>query len=219
MTYYQVISDTPERFEMFNESLAMMDAELPILGMFPFKSLKQQVEAEPDRPFIVDIGGGIGRVLMSIQQEAPAGFGAEIILQDRPDVLASIKQEDIPNITKMEHDFFAPQPVKNAHLYLFRRILHDFYDDVCVELVRNIAGAMGPTSRLLIGDFVVPEQTHLGDEFIVYEFDFSMMMLSGREKTAKQFKEILNAAGLELVKIWPFAFGAQSVVEAKLKSD
>ncbi len=53
---------------------------------------------------------------------------------------------------------------------------------------------------------------------LVYWMDYSMMMLTGKEKTAKQFSSILDAAGLELVKIWPFAFGAQAIVEAKLKS-
>ena len=45
-----------------------------------------------------------------------------------------------------------------------------------------------------------------------------MMMIGGKEKTAKQFGEILDAAGLELVKIWHSAFGAQAIVEARLKS-
>lgn len=98
---------------MFNKTLVQMDETMPILGMYPFSSLKNQVEAEPDRPFIVDVGGGLGRVLMSIQKEAPAGFGAKMILQDRPDVLDAIDPESVPHVTKMEHDFFTPQPVKS----------------------------------------------------------------------------------------------------------
>ncbi len=65
-TYYEVISADPERFEMFNQTLVQMDKALPVLGMFPFGSLKAQVEAEPDRPFLVDIGGGYGRVVTSV---------------------------------------------------------------------------------------------------------------------------------------------------------
>lgn len=217
MPYYDVISDNPQRLETFNGTLAQMETQLPVLGMFPFGSLKAQVEAEPHRPFLVDIGGGVGRVLTSIQQEAPAGFGAQMVLQDRPDVLASIEQEDIPNITKMAHDFFQPQPVKGAHLYLLRRILHDFYDDVCIEIVRNVASAMAPSSRLLIGDFVVPEKTHVGDDTTVYWMDFSMMMMTGREKTAEQFRAILQEVGLEMMKIWPSSFGPQAIVEARLR--
>lgn len=76
---------------------------------------------------------------------------------------------------------------------------------------------MGPTSRLLIGDFVVPEKARVGDDFMIYWLDFSMMMLTGKEKTAEEFERILDAAGLELVKIWPFAIGAQAIIEARLK--
>ena len=103
-------------------------------------------------------------------------------------------------------------------MYLLRRILHDFYEPVCIDIVRNIASAMGPTSRLLIGDFVVPEKATIGDDLMVYWMDFFMMLLTGKEKTAKQFEMILDAAGLELVKIWRFPYGAQAIVEAKLKA-
>jgi hypothetical protein len=112
-TYYEVISVDPERFEMFNKTLVQIEQGLHILGMFSFSTLKSQVEAKPDRPFIVDVGGGLGKVLMSIQEEAPAGFGAQMILQDRPDVLDAIPQESIPRVTKIAHDFFMPQPVKS----------------------------------------------------------------------------------------------------------
>ena len=68
-TYYEVISADPERLEMFNQTLAHMDDSLPVLGMFPFALLKDQVEAEPNRPFLVDIGAGIGKVITSVSLE------------------------------------------------------------------------------------------------------------------------------------------------------
>lgn len=98
---------------MFNQTLVQMDAQMPVRGMFPFDSLRAQVEAAPERPFIVDVGGGYGKVLMSILEEAPRGFGAKCILQDRPDVLAAIPDESIPGVEKMAHDFFTPQPVQS----------------------------------------------------------------------------------------------------------
>jgi hypothetical protein len=77
---------------------------------------------------------------------------------------------------------------------------------------------MGPTSRLLIGDLVLPEKAQIGDDFTVYWMDFCMMMLTGQEKTAEQFRRILDAAVLELVKTWPSKFGAQAMIEGRLKS-
>jgi hypothetical protein len=44
-----------------------------------------------------------------------------------------------------------------------------------------------------------------------------MMLLTGKEKSVKQFEEIFDAAGLELVKVWPSRGGPQAIVEAKLK--
>ena len=116
MTYYEAISQDPDRLNMFNMTMVQMEKGVPILGMYPFGSLKDEVEAEKERPFIVDIGGGRGQALLAIQKEAPAGFGAKMILQDRPDVLGSLSPEDIPHIQPMEYDFFTPQPIKSTSL-------------------------------------------------------------------------------------------------------
>lgn len=45
-----------------------------------------------------------------------------------------------------------------------------------------------------------------------------MMMLNGSEKSKKQFEEILDAAGLEIVQIYEFPFGCHANIECKLKS-
>ncbi|CZR57284.1 related to O-methyltransferase B [Phialocephala subalpina] len=190
----------------------------PILGMFPWTSMKAKVEADPSRVFAVDIGGGRSQFLKAIQKEAPNGFGAKMILQDRPDVLASLTAEDIPGIKKMSYDFFTPQPVKNAYLYLMRRVFHDFYSPVCKELVKNVTSAMGPSFRFIIADMIMPEKVEIGTEVTPYWMDFNLMMLNGTEKSKKQFEEILDAAGLEIVKIFSFPFGCHANIECPLKT-
>ncbi|CZR68915.1 related to O-methyltransferase B [Phialocephala subalpina] len=219
LTYYEAISHNPDRFNMFNMTMTQLENQVPILGMFPWPTLKAEVEAEPERAFIVDIAGNRGHCLVAIGKETENGFGGKgkLILQDRPDVIASLTPEDIPNIETMVIDFFEPQPVKNAHVYFLRRILHDFYEPVCITILRNIASAMGPTSRLIIADMILPDKTELGGDMTIYWMDFSMMMLNGKEKTKGEFEEILGEAGLELVKIWPFGFGAQANIECRLK--
>jgi len=134
-------------------------------------------------------------------------------LQDRPDIIASVNPEDIPNIEKMAHDFFTPQPIENARIYL-RRILHDFHEPICIQILKIVAAAMGPTSCLIITD-IMPEKTEMGGNITIYWVDFSMMMLNGKEKS-KEFTEFVDAAGLEIVKIWPFGFGAQAQIECRL---
>jgi hypothetical protein len=114
MTYYEAISHDPDRLNMFNMTMVQMEKSVPILGMYPFAALKEDVKAENGRPFIVDVGGGRGQALLAIQKETPAGFGAKMILQDRPDVIGSLTAEDIPNIEPMAYDFFKPQPITST---------------------------------------------------------------------------------------------------------
>ncbi|KAF2763496.1 o-methyltransferas-like protein [Pseudovirgaria hyperparasitica] len=215
--FYEVLAADPVRAKRFDVVMGQADKLFDIRGTYPFAGAKAGIEAEPDRAFIVDVGGGNGTTLKTIQQEAPDGFGAAMVLQDRPDVLAAIDENDVPGVTKMEQDIFAPQKVKNAHLYLIRRVLHNFYPETCVKILENIASAMGPTSRLLVCDAVLADRTQVGENAMTCFMDMSMMVMTGREKTAREFREIASAAGLEVVKFWPDQAGAQVVIEMRLK--
>lgn len=218
-TFYEVLTATPERFNMFNKAMMQQEASLPTLGMFPFKSLKEELVSEPERAFIVDIGGGRGQSLLLIQQETSNawGTGSKMILQDRPVVLDSIEQDLVAGIEKMSYDFYTEQPVKNAHIYYIRRILHNYQDGVCIAILKNIAAAMGPKSRLLVAEIIVPARTEVGEDMGAYWMDMVMLAIGGKERSEKDYISLFNATGLELVKIWPAAVGTQTVIEARLR--
>ena len=110
-TFYETLSANPEHLDTFNRS---MSEPGPEYGIFPFSSLKKEVEAEQDRAFVVDIGGGRGQALLHIQNETEKVFetSAKLILQERPDVLEQIKPEEIVGIETMPYDFHTEQPVK-----------------------------------------------------------------------------------------------------------
>ena len=115
LTFYETLASSPQTLNMFNKAMMQQEASLPTLGMFPFPSLRQEVEAEPERVFVVDIAGGRGQSLLLIQKETDNGFGtgAKMILQDRPHVLDTIPQELLPGIEKMPYDFYTEQPIKS----------------------------------------------------------------------------------------------------------
>jgi hypothetical protein len=99
-----------------------------------------------------------------------------------------------------------------------RRFLHDFYNDVCVEYVRNTASAMGPTSRLLVCDGLVPDKVQVRENPEFYAVDLALMTLTGKEKTLEEFLYIFAESGLELVKIHELPYSNRTVMlEAKLK--
>ncbi|KAK0720760.1 S-adenosyl-L-methionine-dependent methyltransferase [Lasiosphaeris hirsuta] len=217
MTYYDIIDEDPEKRQLWNKMIQQMESNMPISGMFPWDSLKEQVEKEPERPFFVDVGGGRGQALLKLQEEIPGTYGGKLILQDLPHVINTLKSEEIPNIEAMSYDIFTPQPVKNAHVYFLRRLLHDFYDEVCIDILRNTVLSMGPDSRLIVCDMIVPDMVEVGGSKEVYWMDLNLMTMSGKEKSLKEFLHIFDTVGLELVKVWPSGMGATSQLETRLK--
>ncbi len=76
---------------------------------------------------------------------------------------------------------------------------------------------MGPKSRLLIGEVIVPARTEVGEDLSTYWMDMVMISIGGKERREKEFSSILGEAGLVLYKIWPYAVGNQAMIEARLK--
>ncbi|KAK4148040.1 uncharacterized protein C8A04DRAFT_23833 [Dichotomopilus funicola] len=216
-TYYEAIDENVEQRNIWNACLQIIEKNMPITGMFPWESLKENVEKEPERPFFVDVAGGRGQALLKLQDEIPGAYGGKLILQDLPIVINSLKPEEIPNIEAMSYDIFTPQPVKNAHVYFMRRLLHDFYPPVCLDILRSTVSAMGPDSRLIVCDMLVPERVQPGHLKELYWLDLNLMSISGKEKTLEEFKEMFDAVGLELVKVWPSDIGATVQLETRLK--
>ncbi|KAK7425533.1 hypothetical protein QQZ08_007974 [Neonectria magnoliae] len=218
-SYYELLEIDPdlERREVWNTNMFMVDQLMPIVGMFPFASLREQVEQDPDRPFLVDIGAGRGQSCFAIRNDINGAFDAKFILQDLPGVINNMKPEDYPGFELMTYDAFTPQPVKNAHIYFMRRFLHDFYSPVCIEFVKNTASAMGPDSRVLICDMLIPDMVEVHESMDLYWLDLSLLCMTGQEKKKADFIEIFEAAGLELVNIYPSAYGRTVMLEAKLK--
>ncbi|KAF8859228.1 hypothetical protein BDZ45DRAFT_725503 [Acephala macrosclerotiorum] len=54
LTYYEVLNEDEAQRKIWNNIMQQMEKNMPILGMFPFTSLKEQVEKERERPFMVD---------------------------------------------------------------------------------------------------------------------------------------------------------------------
>jgi len=100
-----------------------------------------------------------------------------------------------------------------------RRLLHDFYNPVSIEILKNTASAMGPDSRLIVSDMLVPERVEVGGAIDLYWLDFSLLCISGKERTMAEFRRIFDEAGLELVKVYESAVGRTIMLETRLKRD
>ena len=186
---------------------------------FPVKSTIFQNFPTDDRDVIllVDIGGGVGHDLRAFKARFPKLPG-RLVLQDLPHVINSIT--DIPDgIEPFKYDFFTPQPLQNARAYYLRSVLHDWPDFYCHKILKNIASAMGITSRLLLNECVLAET---GTPLFPAQLDISMMMMHGSmERSRKQWEELLGEVGLEIVGLHTSKEarpGSESLIEA-IKKD
>lgn len=216
-TYYEIYDLDPTKRSLWNIGMQKLGNHIPVIGMFPFASLEDHVKKAPERPFVVDVGGGRGQALLAIQEHCKGSFGGKLILQDLPIVLESLAPDDIPDIEPMPYSIFTPQPVKNAHIYLLRHLLIDYPDATALEILRNNVSAMGPESRLIINDMPVPDRATRGDQQMVYLFDFMLLTMCGRERSMKEYKNIFDKVGLELVNVYKDEGSQMMMLETRLK--
>ena len=70
-------------------------------------------------------------------------------------------------------------------------------------------------SKLLINEFVVPD---VEATWSITSMDWVMMALSAvKERTEKQWRALLEQAGLKVVEIWTYDQGTESLIEAELQ--
>lgn len=213
-TVWEVMAQNPERFYMFQAGLAHADASIPLIGYYDFSKLN----TEGDRPVLADIGGGGGQSIVAIMKAHPELPPHKFILEDLKEPLAQAEASDyLPKaVVKVEHDFWTPQPdlLKGVKAYMVRRVMHDYSDPACIQILSHIRDVMAEDSVVLIADFVLPEQVTPAD-LPIATMDITIFNMAGKERSESGFKKILERAGLEFVTVHRgMGFGA--LVEGRL---
>ncbi|KAG2419495.1 hypothetical protein HFD88_004291 [Aspergillus terreus] len=149
----------------------------------------------------VDIGGSRGHQSIALRQRYP-DLPGRVVVQDIPHVVAEVTANPLPgfeNIEIMEHDMFTPQPLKGARAYYFRSVFHDWPDDRCCEILENLKVGMTGESLLLLDEMVVSERDAPWRATLA---DMTMAVaLSAMERTEAEWRALLDAAGLRMIKV------------------
>ncbi|EIN06883.1 O-methyltransferase [Punctularia strigosozonata HHB-11173 SS5] len=144
------------RFNIAMDGVNKLDDGESILRGFPWETL-------PSDAKVVDVGGGIGSVSMTVAKKFPS---FRLVVQDLPNVVEKSGKEfwasNYPEalqsgrVTLQGHSFFDPQPVKDADLFMLRVVIHDWPGAYAVRILKRLreAAAAGKT-RLLLVDQVV----------------------------------------------------------------
>lgn len=94
--------------------------------------------------------------------------------------------------------------------------MHDWSDEQAVQVFRQLVAAMDPeSSTLLIVDHILPDR---GARLRDCELDTLMWLaVYGKERTQRQWEELLHKGGLELVNVWRSPRLDDGVLEARVR--
>lgn len=197
----------PEANEAFNHALAELrgDEHQQIADAYDWSSVNT----------VVDVGGGVGSLLLAILRKNPSARG---VLIEQPEVLAHAEQVLSERGARercelVAADFFDSISA-NGDIWTMCQVLHDWPDAECLRILRRCREAMRLTDRLLICEMVpVPCQPNIR----ISHVDMAMLMFFGeaRQRTVDEYKHLFAATNFELTRVLPTA-GAFSIVEAKL---
>jgi hypothetical protein len=202
---WKYFQQTPEDAAVFNNSMSNVTAAAneAITSLYDFSQFDT----------IVDVGGGHGGLITSILAKNPQVKGVlfdaeEVIEGARPKIEAAGLTDRLETVAG---DFFKSVPA-GGDAYIMKWIIHDWDDEKSNAILRNCRSRMRANGKLILVDCVVPEtdEPHFS-KFI----DLNMLVMTGgKERTEKEFAQLLADAGFKLLRVIPTDLPT-SIVEAE----
>ena len=202
--FWDYLAAHPEQQALFDEQMRQQ-AQLQSLACVP-------VLDWPSTGTIADIAGGVGTLLAAALHAAP---GARGLLVDQPHVLERarpfLERQALGDRCVLHPgDLFAPPPP--ADLYLLARVLHDWDDDRAARILAALGRGATQATRLRVFETLLPDDD---TPHRAKMSDVAMLLLfgGGRERTAGEFRELLERTGWRLERVVPSP-GPMSIIEA-----
>ncbi|KAI0653068.1 S-adenosyl-L-methionine-dependent methyltransferase [Cubamyces menziesii] len=242
--YYSWLERPENAFRLMQVSRAMAAASV-MEGTNSIANLTVlSWESLPQGSVVVDVGGGVGSVSIQLATPYP---NLRLIVQDRaqtielaPKIWGDTHKDlfDSGRVSFQAQDFFEPQPpslevpgvgqVQHPAAYIITRIMHNWPDAQCKQILRNLRAAAGPETKLILHEIVLPlacQDTssdtnenrgtgttapvdspllpNLGKAAICgYLVDLTMMaMMNSRERTLEEMRELALDAGWKIVSV------------------
>lgn len=184
---------------MFN---AVMTSGIPrdVLDVYDFSSFGK----------VVDVGGGQGAFLQAILEQCPRTTG---VLYDLPSVVAQANVSANPDVVarfeSVSGDMFQSVPA-GGDAYLLKRIIHDWSDEEALRILRNCRQAMSEGGKILLIEQIL-HPARASEYALVIDL-MMFVLVSGRERTEVEYRNLLASADLRLTHI--VSAGPRAIIEA-----
>jgi hypothetical protein len=184
----------PEEDAIFNAAMTSLSAGVveAVVQSYDFSGIS----------VLADVGGGEGGLLAAILAANP---GLRGVLFDQSHVVATagalLERAGVADRCEVIGGSFFEAVPAGADAYLLKSIVHDWDDNVVIEILRTCRKAIAGTGRLLVVEPIIRP----GNEPDSAKFsDLNMLvMLGGRERTADDFGRLYAEAGFRLTEIIP----------------
>jgi isoprenylcysteine carboxyl methyltransferase (ICMT) family protein YpbQ len=204
MSIWDYYSQHPEDSKSFNRAMTDVTATVieAVLESYDFSSFNT----------VVDVGGGRGHLIAAILKTNSTLKG---ILLDLPAVIEDAPAQLVANgvaerCVLVAGSFFESIPV-GGDAYLLKWIVHDWDDAQAIAILKNCHQAMPDNSKLLLIEQVISPKNGLSFAQLM---DLNMLVtMGGRERTAAEYRSLLQATGFQLTRIIP-TLSPVSVIEA-----
>jgi hypothetical protein len=188
------LTASPVQAALFNQAMVgFQGMEPPAIGSAYDFSVFQT---------IADVGGSTGNLLATILSRHPGPRG---ILFDLPHVVrdapALIQQRGLADRIRIEAGNFFESAPAGADAYILSHVIHDWNWEQCLTILGHCRRAMSSGARLLLAEMVLPndDAPHAGKML-------DMLMLTvpgGEERTASQYRALLDQAGFQMTRVVP----------------
>jgi hypothetical protein len=192
--FFDYLAEQPALARIFNDVMtsASSDEGAAIAAAHDFSGYRR----------IVDVGGGHGALLAAVLDRYPGPLG---VLFDLAGVVETahgpINRHIAAGRAEMMAGDFSEAVPHDGDAYLLKWIVHDWDDEAAIKILTNCRTAMAPAGKVLLVEVVIPEGT-AGSE--ATRLDTTMLVFTGsRERTEGEYRDLLQRAGLTLIKTSP----------------
>jgi hypothetical protein len=165
---------------------------------------------------LADIGGGCGQFLMAVLDAVPDMRG---ILLDTPAVITAASKRLASHPSRQRCALVSGNLLeavpRGASGYLLSGVIHDWGDEQAIRILDNCRRAMTPHGKVLVVEMLLPSRDEPSFAALL---DLNMLVMNGgRERTEEDFRQLFDAAGLQITRLVP-TLAPQWVIEGRRKA-
>jgi len=203
-------SQEPDASSIFRAVMGTAPAEkyTPIARAWDFSNAK----------VVADLGGGGGSLILAVLDLYPQVRGMLVDLE--PSIAAAqtrfAAEKAGPRCSLVVADLEEAVPA-GPDVYMIKHVLHGCGDADAIAMLKNIRAVIPENGALLVIEFVLPAVVSGADPQLEAHLMSDLNMLAvtgGRERSEREWKSLLEAAGFRLSGVFPVGNDV-GIVEAR----